>query len=237
MESSLNKSFETLFETINGLIKLGYTHDFIIRGEYLVCYQFNVVLSPNDFEIDEVYRFEEVSNPDYQSTVYAISAKSHNLKGILLNGYGMYADGRFLKTVEKIGTKASQLKDESKNESVKRNDEDRILNAPLLEIGLYDNIAKIKKETSWIEGDRNSVTVFKSETMRIVLIGLKRNAGLKPHKANGVISVQVLEGKIDFNTEEQNSVVEKGQMITLQKNIIHSVEAQEESFFLLTLAM
>ncbi|RED23634.1 hypothetical protein BD847_2697 [Flavobacterium cutihirudinis] len=237
MESSLNKSFESLFETINGLIKLGYTHDFIIRGEYLVCYQFNIILAPNDFEIDKVYRFEEASDPDYQSTIYAISSKSHNLKGILVNGYGMYTADKFSKIVEKIKDNATQINSEGRSESVKRNDEDRVLNAPLMEISLYDNIAKIKKETSWIEGDRNSVTVFKSETMRIVLIGLKRNAGLKPHKANGVISVQVLEGKINFNTEEQNSVVEKGQMITLQKNIIHSVEAQEESFFLLTLAM
>ena len=68
-------------------------------------------------------------------------------------------------------------------------------------------------------------------------MGLHQNAELIPHKANGVISVQVLEGKIKFDTEEKSSLIEKGQMIALQENITHSVIALTESFFLLTLAM
>jgi quercetin dioxygenase-like cupin family protein len=73
--------------------------------------------------------------------------------------------------------------------------------------------------------------------MRIVLIGLHKNAELKPHKANGVISVQVIEGNIEFTAEDQITSLEKRQMIALQENIIHSVKALTESFFLLTLAM
>lgn len=57
------------------------------------------------------------------------------------------------------------------------------------------------------------------------------------HKANGVISVQVLEGKIEFTAEQQNTNLEKDQMIALQENITHTVRAVTESFFLLTLAM
>lgn len=98
-------------------------------------------------------------------------------------------------------------------------------------------IDQLKTETTWADSDRNSVTLFKSETMRIVLMGLHQNAELIPHKANGVISVQVLEGKIKFDTEEKSSLIEKGQMIALQENISHSVIALTESFFLLTLAM
>ncbi len=73
--------------------------------------------------------------------------------------------------------------------------------------------------------------------MRIVLIGLHEKAELKPHKANGVISVQVIQGKIEFIAEQQNTHLEKGQMIALQENIVHSVKALTESFFLLTIAM
>jgi quercetin dioxygenase-like cupin family protein len=72
--------------------------------------------------------------------------------------------------------------------------------------------------------------------MRIVLIGLHKDAQLKPHKANGVISVQVLEGKVDFITE-QTTILEKGHMIALQENIVHGVLALKESFLLLTLAV
>lgn len=114
---------------------------------------------------------------------------------------------------------------------------ERILNAPLVEMNLNEFMEQIKSETTWSDSDRNAVTIFKSETMRIVLIGLHENAALKPHKANGVISVHVLEGKIEFTTEQQSAVMEKGQMIALQENITHSVKALTKSFFLLTLAM
>lgn len=112
---------------------------------------------------------------------------------------------------------------------------DRMLNAPLVEINLNKFIQQIKSESTWAASDRNSVTIFKSETMTIVLIALHKNAELKPHKANGVISVQVLEGKIEFSTEHQSTQIEKGQMIALQENITHSVNAITESCFLLTL--
>jgi quercetin dioxygenase-like cupin family protein len=73
--------------------------------------------------------------------------------------------------------------------------------------------------------------------MRIVLMGLHENAELKSHKANGVISVQVLEGKIKFTTGEQSPELGKGQMVALQENIVHGVTALSDSFFLLTIAM
>lgn len=113
----------------------------------------------------------------------------------------------------------------------------RILNASLVEMNLPNLIAQIKDESTWNESDRNAITIFKSTTMRIVLMGLHQDAVLKPHKANGVISVQVLEGKINFVTEQQTVVVEAGQMIALDENLIHSVVALKETFFLLTVAL
>ncbi len=141
--------------------------------------------------------------------------------------------------IEKLNTHHIQNKIEFKSidPTPQRPDGERILNAPLVEMNLNKIIKQIKSETTWAESDRNTVTLFKSETMRIVLIGLHKNAALKPHKANGVISVQVLEGQIEFTVEPQSTQLEKGQMITLQENITHSVRAAVESFFLLTLAM
>ena len=112
-----------------------------------------------------------------------------------------------------------------------------IANNSLPTLDLNQAIDQMKRAASWAEKDLMSVTLFKSESMRIVLIGMHENAVLKSHKANGVISVQVLDGVINFVTEQQEAHMEKEQMITLQENIIHSVTALKESFFLLTLAM
>lgn len=129
------------------------------------------------------------------------------------------------------------MENKSKDATPQRPEGERILNGPLVEMNLNEVIKQIKSETTWADSDRNSVTLFKSETMRIVLIGLHENAELKPHKANGVISVQVIQGKIAFIAEQQHNHIEKGQMVALQENIVHSVKALTESFFLLTLVM
>ncbi|MCC2600647.1 cupin domain-containing protein [Sphingobacterium sp. FBM7-1] len=127
------------------------------------------------------------------------------------------------------------MENKSNEATPQRPEGDRTLNAPLVEMNVVDFIQKVKEEPTWQESERNSITIFKSDAMTIVLIGLHAQAELKPHKANGTISVQVLEGKITFATEYERAEIEKGQMIALQPNITHSVVATTESFFLLTL--
>lgn len=235
----MNESFGTLSETINGLIKLGYTHDFNIKDECIVCHQVNITLSPDNFQIDKVYRFEGASDPEYQSILYAISSAKFAIKGILVNGYGISADEASSKLIEKLQTNINPniMENKSNEATPQRPEGSRVLNAQLVEMDLNKFIDQIKNETIWKDSDHNSVTIFKSETMRIVVMGLHENAELKPHKANGVISVQVLEGKINFIAGKHTSLIEKGQMIALQENITHGVIALTESFFLLTLAM
>ncbi len=113
----------------------------------------------------------------------------------------------------------------------------RMLNARLVEIDLNKFMADLKQETTWAESEHNSITIFKSNTTTIVLIGMHKNAELKEHKAIGNISVQVLDGEINFFAEQQKLLLGKGQMITLEANIYHSIIALQESFFLLTLTI
>lgn len=238
-EKKLNQSFGTLSETINGLVKLGYTHDFNIKDECLVCHKTSITLSPDDFQIDQVYRFEGESDPEYQSILYAISSTKFDVKGTLVNGYGISSDETTTKLIEKLRTHTehNNMENKSNDATSQRPDGERILNSSSVKMNLNEFIKQIKSETNWADSDRNSVTLFKSDTMRIVLIGLHEHAELKPHKANGVISVQVLEGKLEFIAGQENTQLEKGQMIALQENIVHSVKALTESIFLLTLAM
>ncbi len=129
------------------------------------------------------------------------------------------------------------MENKSNEATPQRPEGDRMLNAPLVEMDLNKFITQIKKETTWSESDHNSITIFKSDSLRIVLLGLHENAELKTHTANGIISVQVQEGSISFTAEQQTVVLEKGQMIALNEKIPHSVLAIKESFFLLTLVM
>ncbi len=112
---------------------------------------------------------------------------------------------------------------------------DRLVDAPLVTIDLVSFMKQIKDEPSWKDSDRNAITVFKTDALRIVLIALHAGAEMIKHTANGIISVQVLEGQMKFNTDEQSVELSKGQLITLHQRIPHSVVAIKESVFLLTL--
>ncbi|MBW8523761.1 cupin domain-containing protein [Chryseobacterium chendengshani] len=237
--NDLDESFGTLSQTINELAKLGYTHDFNNKDDCEICHNENLMLSPIDFKIDKVYRFEGNSDPDYQSILYVISSTKFNVKGILVNGYGISADDGISKIIEKLSANPSNdlIENKMNDSTSKRPEGERILDASMVEINVNDLLKQIKDEKTWAESDRNSMTVFKSDTMRILIIGLHQNAELKPHTAAGIISVQVLEGQIEFYTELQNTILEKGQMIALHENITHSVKALKDSFFLLTISM
>lgn len=112
----------------------------------------------------------------------------------------------------------------------------RFIDAPLVNMDIHDFIKQIKSEPAWEKNDRNAITIYKTDGMRIVLIALHEDAVIAKHTANGVISVQVLEGEILFNAADQSVVLKKGQMITLHKGELHSVAAIKESVFLLTIA-
>ncbi len=111
----------------------------------------------------------------------------------------------------------------------------RLMDAPLVSMDIPEFIKQLKAEATWETSDRNAMTVYKTNGMRIVLIALHEEAVMKKHTADGIISVQVLEGEINFSTDGQSVVIRKGQAIALHKGLPHSVKAVKESVFLLTL--
>jgi quercetin dioxygenase-like cupin family protein len=113
---------------------------------------------------------------------------------------------------------------------------ERAIDASLVSIDLPLFMKQVKAEPAFESGHRNAITVFKSNGLRIVLIALHEGASIAKHSTEGIISVQVLEGDIEFSTEEQCVRLAQGQMITLHERIPHSVIANSEAIFLLTIA-
>lgn len=126
--------------------------------------------------------------------------------------------------------------EEKMNESTPlRPEGERTVDAALVSIDLPRFMEQIKKEPAWLNGPRNAITVFKSDRLRLVLIALHGGAELPTHTADGTISVQVLAGRIRFETGNESISLNVGQMVTLHEKIPHGVLALEESMFLLTL--
>ena len=86
------KSYETLVDATLDLNKRGYTANLSLDGDTINDNNNNIQMAADDFEIKEFYRFEGASNPSDMSIVYAIESQKFNLKGVLVNAYGTYAN-------------------------------------------------------------------------------------------------------------------------------------------------
>ncbi|MCC8410204.1 phosphoribosylpyrophosphate synthetase [Mucilaginibacter sp. UR6-1] len=86
------ENYETLVDATNDLLKRGYTANLSMDEDSVNDKERGLEMLPDEFEIDEFYRFEGPSSPSDTSIVYAISSEKYNLKGVLVNAYGVYAD-------------------------------------------------------------------------------------------------------------------------------------------------
>jgi len=86
------QTYNNLVEATNDLMKRGYTENLSLEGDTVDDKEKKIKMTADDFEIDEFYRFEGASNPDDMSIIYAVNSSKYNLKGVLVNAYGTYAD-------------------------------------------------------------------------------------------------------------------------------------------------
>ena len=85
------KNYRSLSEATNDLKTRGYNLDFNLKADCIECPSHNLQWHPEDFTIDEFYRFEGMSNPSDNSIVFAISS-TDGVKGVLVDAYGVYAE-------------------------------------------------------------------------------------------------------------------------------------------------
>lgn len=102
---------DTLIETLEDLQEQGYTYDFNLTAHALEVHKDDgicLTLSPEDFDIVQVYRFEGMTNPSDMSILYAIESKD-GLKGTLVSSYGVYADAMSNEMIKKLDTRSSLI--------------------------------------------------------------------------------------------------------------------------------
>lgn len=110
------------------------------------------------------------------------------------------------------------------------------MDSPVLAFDLTREIAQLQEQTAWRQGDRNAKTLVKEPDFRIVLITLRAGARMEEHRAAGRISVQTLVGHLRLQTAGSNVDLPVGRLVSLERDVPHTVEALEESAFLLTIA-
>ena len=111
---------------------------------------------------------------------------------------------------------------------------DKALETPLQKLNLNSFLKQLKKDKSWKKNDRNALTILKTSSIRIVLYAIRKGAEMIKQKKDGRITVQVLEGKIVFNSGTESVKLGSGQMLVLDESAAYSIVASKKTFFLLT---
>lgn len=93
-------AYDTVTQAINDLRQRGYTMDFNLEENCLVCH--DEKFDPADFEIMEIYRFEGETDPADEAVVFAIESRT-GLKGILVNAFGIYSEPMSDEMIKKLG--------------------------------------------------------------------------------------------------------------------------------------
>ncbi len=125
--------------------------------------------------------------------------------------------------------------EERHNEAtINRPEGDRPVDAPAVLVDIPDLIKQLKKEKAWDKNDRNAITVFKSDKLRIVLVAMHKKAEMTTEHPENIFSLQVIEGKVKLKTGEKTIEVKEEGLFVLHANIPYKIEAVKKSIFLLT---
>jgi quercetin dioxygenase-like cupin family protein len=90
-------------------------------------------------------------------------------------------------------------------------------------------------EPEWADGDRNSKTLFKADTLRVVLTALRDGAALQNEDPDEAVAVHVLQGELQVRIQSDASVARAGQLVCLPVGEPWQITASVDSLFLLIL--
>ncbi|WP_378173215.1 phosphoribosylpyrophosphate synthetase [Aquimarina sp. SS2-1] len=98
----MTENYDTLSQAIADLQEKGYDQDLNVKSNCIECKALNYEILAEEFEVDEMHRFEGYTSPDDSSILFAISSDKYNLKGLLVDAYGVYADPMTTKMIKKL---------------------------------------------------------------------------------------------------------------------------------------
>jgi quercetin dioxygenase-like cupin family protein len=117
--------------------------------------------------------------------------------------------------------------------TINRPEGSRILDAPFVFMDLAKYSQQLKHEEAWQKNDRNSITIYKTKEFTMVLCWLREEALIMDNLVGGHVTIQVIEGTIDFTVETSTTALTQKQMITIHPGIMHTIRAVSNSLVLI----
>ena len=106
---------------------------------------------------------------------------------------------------------------------------------PLIEVDLATELEAVRASDSYHAADHAAKTIAKQPGVSVVLIALKPGGQMHEHHADGAITVQGIDGHVEFTVGERAVALTRGRLLTVPPGVSHRVRGMDESAFLLTI--
>lgn len=97
-----------------------------------------------------------------------------------------------------------------------------------------DDELRTLREQLQSASERVGRTLLKNGPLRVTLVGIRPGGVLRAHTADGPITVQVLEGELDFEAAGQTWSLKPGALFSLDAGVRHAARTRDGAIFLLT---
>ena len=114
--------------------------------------------------------------------------------------------------------------------------ESRGLREPMMRFNLLEEIARLASEPQWNDGDRNSIVLAKDARFRMLLSVLRNGARLGDDDGEATLSVHLITGSATVRRGQDEVMLAPGEIAVLEAGSGWSIESDQESAVLTTLA-
>lgn len=123
----------------------------------------------------------------------------------------------------------------SNNATFRRPDGSRPIDDDCIVTDLEERIQQLEAEEAWQKNDRNGITLFKTTGITVVLSTLREGASITDNTATGIMTVQVLDGRVEARVGNNNHKAGKGEMLFIHREEPHTIQVLEHARLLITL--
>lgn len=118
--------------------------------------------------------------------------------------------------------------------TVNRPEGDRVIDGTYVFIDIPSFMEQLKEEKAWEKNDRNGITVFKSDTITMVISAFKKDAEIRDNTVDGFLTLQILEGQARISTPDGEIDAEKNRIVAFHPQVAHSMKALTDMIVMLT---
>ena len=111
---------------------------------------------------------------------------------------------------------------------------DRPLSGDVLRFDLEDERGRVNDSALLERNGRNARTLVKDGPLRVTLVMVRKGGRIAAHRADGPITVYVLDGDIRFRVAGQEHRLTPGDLLAVAAGLEHDVASDAGGTFLLT---